>query len=402
MFQALFTPARYTDSVQVTSAVPRLRVFAHVDATAGDIAPHEAATADAFEKAHRDDVAVTLQMRHVPSEREYVYPSLPLSHQERWLHRGLATGSLVGLGGLAAGAILSGNPVVGVAAGLAGLALGAVAIRSGSLLKQGHSVSEPEWEGTRTYEIGPDKSSQLDSPVLEDKPEVHASVADLARHAQDAQVTLIAGHGHGYFGCAGFSMKELQLATRGNDLVVFESCLMSNLEALSQLDARYAVASENTQLAGLEQWKPALEQLSEATPEALGRQLLAEPRAGNTTRALLDLDKVDQLKQDVEALAKLVPPEVAGPALRASTRLEGTSHDFRDLGSVLENLAAAGDASVKAAAARARASLKGSVLASQGELSQLSIQGPDEPEALATHARVAGMPEWSALLARAS
>lgn len=386
--------------MQVTSAAPRLRVFAHVDATAGDIAPHEAATADAFEKAHRPDVAVTLQMRHVPSEREYVYPSLPLSQKERWLYRGLATGSLVGIAGLAAGAFALQNPVVAVGAGLAGLALGVAAVRSGSLLKQGHSVAEPDWEGTRTCEIGPDKSNELDSAVIEDKPGTAPSVADLARHAQQAQVTLIAGHGNGYFGCAGFSMKELQLATRGNDLVVFESCLMSNLEALSQLDARYAVASENTQLAGLEQWKPALEQLSEATPEALGRQLLAEPRAGNTTRALLDLNQVDQLKNDVEALARIVPAEVAGPALRASTRLAETSHDFRDLGSVLAHLAEAGDGSVKAAAARAQASLKASVLASHGDLSQLSIQGPDEPQALATHARVAGMPEWTALLSR--
>lgn len=386
--------------MQITA--PRLRLFAHVDATAGDIAPHEAATADAFEKAHRDDVDVTLQLRHIPSEREYVYPSLPLSTRERWLHRGLATGSLLGLGGLAAAAVgwggalgTVGRVVAAAGAGVAALGLAITAVRSGSLLKQGHYVPEPAWEGTNVYRIGPDRTNSLDSPVVESKPGVNASVADLARHAAGAQVAMIAGHGHGFWGCAGFSLRELQLALKGSELVVFESCLMGNLETVAQLPGRYAVVSENTQLAGLEHWKPALETLSEATPEALGRHLLAEPRAGNTTRALVDVERVKRLRDDMEALARVVPPEVAGPALRASTRLEGTDHDFRDLGSVLAQLGQAG-----MPVAQAQKSLRAAVLASQGELSQLSIQGPDEPDALAAHASLGGMPEWNALLAR--
>jgi len=153
---------------------------------------------------------------------------------------------------------------VGVAAGLAidGILLLDGVTLSGmneleSACYQRRELKEPNWKGRRTYRITQDRTPQIDSKVLRNKPEIKkTSSYDLRCLLYDqftpedpdsTDILLVGGHGLGFRQVAGMTVKDFAGAlAKKPDIILMESCLEGNLETLSQLQnrAQYAVLSE--------------------------------------------------------------------------------------------------------------------------------------------------------------
>ena len=411
---------------------PRVRLVAHVDATAPDIACCESASVEAFEKSHRPDVQVAVQLRHQATGRGHTI-SLPLTPDQKRSHQGKAVAGLAGGTALITGATvmasrlgaqdlspwLRGLGLVGV---LGGMAAGLYGLGQLVSLMGENSIEEPAQGGTRVYEIGPDRSNQLDTAPREVASATAASAAELSRFVQqsfsrssgEVNVMLVAGHGHGYHKCAGFSLEEIQAAaaTQKPDLLVLESCLMGNLEGLLRLQgaAHLVLASENIQTAGLSHWGRLFDSLPEGqlSAESLGRHILSQAdQRGDftTTLALIDLDKLSPVGQGMEALALRLRSQAAsgqGPAIRQALsqarKIDRSASDFRDLGSVLNELdQALPDQTTRKAIERVRQCMHEAIVAdwSCQPLSHLSIQGPGLSR---DYEEQTDMPEWAALL----
>lgn len=350
-------------------APPKLRVAAYVDATEEHFEPHAVSRVDAFEKA----VAAA--------------PNLEI--QAHVVRNGTSAGTKLarGLGYLAmhvAPPVL-GQAVFGLPGMLAGAAVTAYLVYKGYTLEAGKNLGGafhqpfttpgPFWKGTRTYEIVADQTDGIDSRVISQSDSVRPATpgelsAFVTQHLEPGQtnVLYIAGHGWGPWKVASMHTTALAVAVEKSqvkpDLVVFESCLMGNLEALSLLrqHASVAVVSEELMVAGgLGAGQlPIKSMLARAareggSPHEMGQRMVEVARqAGVPTLAAVDLKGLDRLLGELDDLAqaalKDLPTrrEALREALQASQKVPQIDHelggtaDFADLGDFLKRLKALG------------------------------------------------------------
>ncbi len=348
---------------------PRVRVAAYLDATEEHFEPHAVGRVDAFEKA----VAAA--------------PNLEI--QAHVVRNGTSAGTklLRGLGYLAmhvAPPVL-GNSLFGLPGLVLGGAVSAYLVYQGYTLEAGKNLGGafhqpfaspgPFWKGTRTYEIVPDQSDGIDSRVLSQSDSVRpATPEELSGFVKEqlepgqTNVLYIAGHGWGPWKVASMHTTSLAAAVEKSgarpDLVVFESCLMGNLEALSLLrdKASVAVVSEELMVAGGmgAGQLPIKAMLAQAarqggTPQEMGQRMVAVARqAGVPTLAAVDLQALDGLLSQLDGLAQAalqqLPTrrEALREALQASAKVPQIDHelggtaDFADLGDFLKRLKALG------------------------------------------------------------
>ncbi|MEW6278117.1 MAG: hypothetical protein AB1758_05810 [Candidatus Eremiobacterota bacterium] len=343
--------------------VPRskIHVVSLIDASEEVIEPMAVATVENLEEAHR--AAGNQLTGSVFLQRSNVSPAMKnlKSHLASTLPPllGAATGA-------ALGCALTGSLLLGALGGVVGMAVGGMVGRMAfgrtQMLKYlPQDAAEPFWTGSRTYQLGGDRTPAIDSRVVSQDP--GSSKLDPAQMGQllgeemqknpDAtSVAHVFGHGLAYRQAAGLPFGQYRqmlaqatsLAGRPVDLLLVESCLEGNLESLLATApyARYAVVSEEIVSAGAisqafskavgalggqavtprelgtavvaSNPSPVGEMLRfffgmppvdpEGPPEALVKQMRAE------TLALIDLDRVAGLGQAVDRLGAVLTEEV--------------------------------------------------------------------------------------------
>ncbi len=343
---------------------PAVRVAAYVDATEEHFEPHAVSRVDAFEKAVSAAPNLDIQAHVVRNG----------TSASRKLARGL---------GLLALHVLP--PVIGQATfGLPGLALGSAI--TGWLVYKGYTMEAgrelggaahqpftapgPRWTGTRTYQIGPDQTDGIDSEVLSSHERIHATASEvgdfMSGHFQEGatNIAYVTGHGWGPWKVASLFTKDLagEVGKQGvqPDVVVFESCLMGNLEALTMLKgrARVAVVSEELLVAGGmgAGHMPIRAMLADAarqggTPQEIGARMVSiAHRAGVPTLAAIDLDQLDPLLSELGTLSDRLLAQPDKAELRAAFHESlsvpildhqlGGKADFIDLGDFLKRIGA--------------------------------------------------------------
>ncbi len=176
--------------------------------------------------------------------------------------------------GAYAGISVTGHMLGGLVGGVVGWSLGARfadknfgrTILAGMAPDDG---AEPFWKGSRTYELQPTTSPAIDSKVVAQDPEARGVNTkaggellgqEMVRHPDKLTVAHLLGHGLAFRETAGMDFGAYKallsqatvMAGRPVDLLLVESCLNGNLEALLATApyARYAVVSEEVVLAG--------------------------------------------------------------------------------------------------------------------------------------------------------
>lgn len=267
--------------------------------------------------------------------------------------------------------------VFGASAALGGSLVGlGVALAGGALIRQkgtqlflrglGHcysaykdrSIGESPWTAIRTYEVVGNKTAALDGKVTSDQPLPEKrdvpSVSDFLANGmkkypkEDITVVHMMGHGLGYRQTAGLGYKDyksvvedtVQKAGRPIDVLLLESCLEGNLEAVAGVGdkARYVLVSEETIKAGA-----VGDLLADTTVRTNGQALTAEQwgqsmvDAANRmqasgdpmqaalapeTLALVDTQKLPAVVSAVDTLGGLLKSEMAthGEALQTAIK----------------------------------------------------------------------------------
>ena len=350
-----------------------------------------------------------------------------------------------------AGLSLLDHPLIAAGAGLAGLATAYFAgknlMRSVAppALKEGppRHANEPAWEGTRVLELSASTGrspQRLDAPVVSSNDntqpptpqELGHSLAEMMKaYPSKHQAVLLAGHGNAFHGWSHYSMDQLaealgqavQESGRKIDLVVFDSCLMGNMEGLSKLapHAQYAVASEEIVYTGHRAWDLVFNEMggSKAEPRELG-QTIVKQFGGHwegRTMSLIDLSKLEPLKQSVENLGEKLLRDVAGNERKAiaealDVHTFGTTYSgsrewggYGDLGNVLENLQEkVQQADTREAVASAQQALKAAVVGYRNQMCYDHCQGlsarvPTHNFESKVYAEKTGMEKWGQLMA---
>ncbi|MBM3465330.1 MAG: hypothetical protein FJX76_24820 [Armatimonadetes bacterium] len=247
--------------------------------------------------------------------------------------------------GVAAGSLL-----VGAAATLAGWK-GARALADGGMAEKCYGnlmsaaqetiLGESRWEGRRTYRIEADRTPAIDSRPLTSEPLSAAPrsgdvtdflVSSARSHPGGLTVVHLLGHGLAYRAGAGMPFAEYNqvladTASRRRapaDLLLLESCLQGNLEALQATapHARYAVVSEEILSATVmgEMLKETVREKGDraVTPREFGAALVDHAsRASGAfgaraqTLTLVDMQRVWALNEAVGRLGDLLADEVA-------------------------------------------------------------------------------------------
>ncbi|MBM3463913.1 MAG: hypothetical protein FJX76_17600 [Armatimonadetes bacterium] len=206
-------------------------------------------------------------------------------------------------------------------------------------------MEEPRWDGRRVYQVEADKTGAIDSKIVSqgDLPKMRDPndiskflINNMKAYPSGTTVVHMMGHGLGYRYSAGlpFSAYEKVLedttkaAGKPADIVLLESCLQGNLEALAATSSysRYSVLSEETVSAGVigEILKnTAAHNAGKAlTPRELGTKLIEESRAmepapgtpsmnpSAETLVLVDNAKVPALVAAVDRLGLVLADEV--------------------------------------------------------------------------------------------
>lgn len=349
--------------IPVQSAAPRrVRVAAYLDATEEHFEPHAVSRVDAFEKAVSSAPNLDIQAHVVRNG----------TSAGRKLIKGLAYLAMQ-VAPPVAGQVLFGTP--GLIVG--GLITGYLAYQGFSLeaaknlggaAHQPFTMPGPHWTGTRLYQITQDRSDGIDSTLLDQSDQKRpATPAELggffgSRFQEgDTNIAYVAGHGWGPWKVASMLTRDfaaaMDKAGTQPDVVVFESCLMGNLEALSLLrgKARVAVVSEELMVAGGlgGGHLPIRAMLAGAarqggTPQEIGQRMVEQAgRAGVPTLAAIDLDQLDTVFSKLGELSErllALPPEkkqALRQALHESLPVPASDHqlggkaDFSDLGDFL-------------------------------------------------------------------
>lgn len=237
------------------------------------------------------------------------------------------------------------NPWLGATAATTLLTL--MPNRTTSALARGAAgLTMPRWSGRRDYEVVADQSRGYDSRIVTQRepepgppvmgvprqPESHLGETQdfiktaLGRVPAGLKVVHLAGHGLGYRQSAGLSYQEFGqlLATLDEagplDLLVLDSCLVSNLTALSRVPSstRYVLASEENITIGdmPETFKAALRATPDGPLDArqFGRALVenATSEKGTVpyTLALIDNARLPALNSSVGKLGALLADDL--------------------------------------------------------------------------------------------
>lgn len=289
----------------------------------------------------------------------------------------------VGLGlGVAAGSYLLGGLLGAGIGGAIGLAVGSTVAnrmfgRTQLLAHIPDNGAEPFWKGSRTYELGANRSDAIDSKVIAEDPGARQLDPkamgtflgqEMAGNPDKMAVTHVFGHGLAYREAAGLKFSGYRemlsqattLAGRPVDLLLVESCLCGNLESLLATApfARYAVVSGEVVSAGAmsHAFSKAVEAAvgHEVTPGQLGQAVVRSnpqnamvdlvsfffgvppkdkislddtpeqmvKKTTAETMALVDLSQVEALGQAVDRLGGVLSQEVRdglAPAIKAAS-----------------------------------------------------------------------------------
>jgi hypothetical protein len=371
-----------------------VKVTAFLDASEEVVEPFGAKRVDSLEKARAD---------------------APQLEATACLYRSGATPGHKMVKGLAMlGANIAVPVVGGLVGGPVGLAVGLAAgafLFFGGLGRQGigeiesarlqrSQLPDPDWQGRRTYEIAADKTDGFDSAVTSDEPQevkpAYGDFSELLRSSMDpskTNVVYLMGHGLGYRQAASMPVSEvrdsLQDAARRTgakaDVLVMESCLMGNMEALNELSssATVAVVSEETLSVDA---MPVREMMADAaknggTPQEIGRRMveIAAHEKGIDTLAAIDLTRMPALMSSLDTLGKSLAADVQaghGKEIKDAVKhamkypqgkmmfLDRAMIKFSDLGNFLDQIPDLPVSSASAAAARtARQAMKDAVIA---------------------------------------
>lgn len=309
----------------------KLNVIAHTDASDGTVEPFLAARVDSFEKAKTKagkNIDLTSQVyRAGVTPKSKIIKGLGILG----VHLAIpAAGFLVGgpIGLAVGGLIDAGMFVLGITKQGLGTAMSGFVHRK-SL------PGEADWKGKRVYNVGADKTEGIDTKpaVIDENAGKKPSSGELAnfiangmkKHPSATNVVYLGGHGFGYKQVASMTANQLkgvlarseQLSGKKPDVVVMESCLMGNVEAMSELkdSAKVALVSEEVVAATA---LPIDDMLADAankggTPEEIGKRMidLAKDIEGVETYAAVNLEKMKPLLGKMNTLGKLVQSEIA-------------------------------------------------------------------------------------------
>ncbi|MHC9544583.1 MAG: clostripain-related cysteine peptidase [Vulcanimicrobiota bacterium] len=318
----------YPDREISSPQAPKVHVTAHLDATEGVVEPFIAGRIDEFEKL-KGETSDSLEA-DVQIYRAGVTPGQKIK-------KGL--GIFAAHIALPVAGFFLGGPV-GLGIGLmidAGL-FAAGTTRDGignffSGIEHRKAFPEPDWKGKRTYEITADSSPRFDSKLISSEPEGKIDSEDFATYlagemkkypSSTKEVLFLGGHGLGYRQIAGMKSSELASALhdaemqsgKKPDVILMESCLMSNIEALSGLKDRAGIAVVSEETLGATTL-PLKELLNDAvsqggTPEEIGKRMV--DIAGKTgqiqTLAAIDLGKVQLLTDSMNTLGNCLSEEL--------------------------------------------------------------------------------------------
>lgn len=417
---------------------PRWSLIAHIDASTSDLEPNETREVDVMERAAKRNVDVTVQLRRrVESKASHALNAA--GH--------LAGTALTGLGALAAAAAaVTMLPLpFGLPLAAAGLGLGWKLAKPQAQLAGFEALlaleprlhDEPDWEGTRTFRLGKDLTpGVIDAKPVQQDPQTATPTprrlgdfvaGEMKRYPQSRHAVMLSGHGMAWDNVVGMTLSEVadsldhvrRETGKRPDLLILESCLMSNVEALAMLggSARYAIVSEETMGADGLPWDRILPK-AQGSPEAFGRQLVRlSPEEGKVdTLALIDLDETAGVAKAAERLAESLKPLLdthkaeIREAFASAEKLprQGApgvpAGSLVDLQGLADHLRASiADPMVQQALDRVDDALEQAVLehrsaAGYGNTAGLSIQGPAKGFDAALYADVTGMRQWAGLV----
>ncbi len=333
----------------------RLHLVSWMDATEAVIEPMAVDSLNSIEDTH------TIGRGHFTGEmmlERKVMPFLPK------VARGVAQlGALLGAGAAVAVGVslIGGSPLVGLGLAAAGAGVihkfgthlflrGAGHVYSAHL---GRKMQEPAWSGIRTYEVTANTSSALDSRLISEKPlEARRdlpAISDFLANGmkkypkEDVTVVHMMGHGLGYRQTAGMPYKEyqtvvdetVQKAGRPIDVLLLESCLEGNLEAVAGIGgkARFVLVSQETINAGavgdLLKSTTARTAGTTFTPEKWGKTMVESARVMGgpsqpETLALVDTQKLPGVLQALDELGALLQAEVGSNSEALTAAVKAT------------------------------------------------------------------------------
>ena len=350
-----------------------VKVSAFIDASEPVVEPFGAKRVDCLEKAKLDagsDLDATAQVfRSGTTPRQKMISGL----EKLGLNLAVPV-----LGGVLGGPV---GLAVGLAVGAGMFVLGSGRQGLGevmSALEQRKQLPDPDWKGMRRYEIAADQGPGFDSQAIASTdarfhPQA-SDLTDLLSASMDpyrTNVVYVLGHGLGYRQSASMTVDalrdSLQQATQKTgaqaDVLVMESCLMGNMEAMNELQgaAKAAVVSEETLAVDA---MPVREMMADAaknggTPQEIARRMvdLASKEKGISTLHAVDLTKMPTLMQSLDRLGEHLSAEIAGgkgPQIKAAVKqamqypqgrlsfMERAMTKFSDLGGFLDALPTAG------------------------------------------------------------
>jgi|GEM_PF-2170780 len=225
--------------------------------------------------------------------------------------------------------------------GLAKSGLGIEVLRNVASGVADLSAGEPVWDGTRVYHVQPNSSDAIDSKLISQsdalKPDAKAATDFIASQMKEypgsTTVVHMVGHGLAYHSSSGFDFKEYQKilkdaseqAGRPIDLLVVESCLEGNVEAViaTMPSARYVIISEESIAAGIlpdlmsqslnEMMSPQgnTQQQKQIDAKQLGELMIEKGKNSKnlSTLALVDMEKVPALSKSVDHFGSLLSQE---------------------------------------------------------------------------------------------
>jgi hypothetical protein len=225
--------------------------------------------------------------------------------------------------------------------GLAKSGLGIEALRNVASGVADLSSGEPVWNGTRVYHVEPNSTTAIDSKMTGQtgalKPDAKAATdfiaSQMKEYPKSTTVVHMVGHGLAYHASSGFDFKDYQKvlkdaseqAGRPIDLLVVESCLEGNVEAVisTMPSARYVIISEESIAAGIlpDLMKQSLNEMmaqqgndgqqAQIDAKQLGELIVKKGQQNKnlSTLALVDMEKVPALTKSVDQLGSLLAKE---------------------------------------------------------------------------------------------
>lgn len=366
----------------------KLSVFHYVDGTDPVIEPFLSEHRERWEKSLPD-----LDSTHVILEMARRRTSIPRK--------------------LVSAAILAGVPVLGAVSallapgiatvlggGLSGATFPSALHASRAFLESAHKQWQdrdlPAWKGVKRFLFSGQEgcSRELASGPLKTAPRRRFDefLGLMRDFPSEKQVVVMSGHGLGYHRLAGMKVREVGQAFeeahrqqgRKPDVLVLESCLLSNLESLWHLRhaARYAVVSEEV-LSDLLPIQEVIKSSKGSSSRELALSLL-EKSKGNAkihTLAVVDLEALPDLVERLNDLGKTIREAgEEGPAVKQAVArsvrgsrkfpeglsfyLERNLFKFRDLGDFLGRLKQTGHPEISAKAEATRQAFQKAVFAS--------------------------------------